>query len=764
MANIPAPWGTVMAASAIAAAGLGVAALSEPTDTGSMVNMSGKTSEDRQKSQGTGGVFGDTSAKTTTIVNSLELLAKNSIEGLNYDNELLKAMRRVADAVSGAAKSIYASPGIRTGQGFGTAEKTINQMGSFGGIPVVGKVLDSIFGGGTSTSTKITSAGIQLKGTFKEVMDDVSGSIQQFKDVLTTSHTDGGWFGQDSDSSSLAHQVQNLGSNTSQAIADIFGQANQMFTILGNKTNVSAASINKTLETFDVSMPIDLMNKTGQELVDELNAVIGERISNAAQKIFTGFEKYREFGEDYLATVLRVVDGNDKVNQSLLSIGHAFSIVGKFDISEDMIKIAGGLEAFQNETTFFRDNFLTAAEKLAPVQKSVNDQLTKLGINIGITRDDFKKLVISQNLSTQSGREMYQSLLELAPGFDTVTKALDELATKSLDLEAKIYELIGQKSTALTIARNKELAAMDASLRPRQVYINALTDEIAIRDRLKAAYDSSNKSVNAAIVSLNNYKTALLAGAASTLTPAQKYADAAAIFKATAQAAAVKITTASTAADIATRDEAVAKLNSVSDSFLANSKEMNAGTQQYQDDLTAVTNAVDAATLAMGTQLSDAKLQLGFLDTIAAATQTTADILTEYLTAQGVTNAAQTGAVTSGSVAATFQIPGHAAGGLAQGISIVGENGPELVDFKNPGRVYSNQASNDIFSTKELVEEIKALRKEVADLRADQKEQTGHLITSTYDANNRNAEAIVTANQEALNNQNWSTRSKVKVA
>jgi len=755
------PWGPAAATAALAAVGV---AASGSSSTGSMVDMTGKTSEERQKKQGTGGVFGDDAAKTTTIVNSLDILAKNSIEGLNYDNELLKAMRRVADSVSGAAKSIYAAPGIRSGQGFGTAEKDSKTLGSFGSVPVVGKILDSIFGGGTSTSTKITSAGIELKGTFKEVMNDVSGSIKQFKDVLTTSHTDGGWFGQDSDSSSLAHQVQDLGSNTSRAISDIFGQANKMFAILGQKTNVSAASINKVLETFDVSMPIDLMNKTGQELVDELNAVIGERISNAAQKIFTGFEKYRQFGEDYLGTVLRVVDGNDKVNQSLLSIGHAFSIVGKFDISEDMIKIAGGLEAFQTETAFFRDNFLTAAEKLAPVQKSVNDQLTKLGINIGITRDDFKQLVISQNLSTVGGREMYQSLMELAPGFDIVTKAMAELANKELDLEAKIYDLIGQKAIALSIARNKELAAMDASLRPRQIYINALTDEIAIRDRLKSAYDSSNKSVNAAIVSLNNYKTALLAGAASTLTPAQKYADAAAIFKATAQAAAVKITTASTATDIAARDDAVAKLNSVSDSFLANSKEMNAGTAQYQQDLTDVTTAVTDATTAMGTQLSDAKLQLGFLDTIAAATQTTADILTEYLTAVGVTNIAQTGAAASGSVASTFQIPGHADGGLAQGISMVGENGPELVDFKTPGRVYSNKASNDLFNTKELVEEIKALRKEVADLRADQKEQTGHLITTTYDANMKNAEAITTGNQDALNNQNWSTRSKVKVA
>jgi len=783
------PYGAAAAGAAMAA--VGINALGGNATKTDMVDMTGKTSEDRQKTQGTGGVFGDETAKSKTITDSLELLAKNSIEGLNYDNELLKAMRKVADAVTGAAKSIYANSGIRTGKGFGTGESESSNanfgLGKAGGAAagaaigflvagplgagigsmlggVVNNVLGDIFGGGSSTSKKITSAGLELKGTFKQVMDDTEGSIKQFKDVLTTTHKEGGWFSQSEDSSSLAHETQALGSKASQAIADIFGQANEMFIALGKKTGVSAAEIQKTLENFDISMPIDLMNKTGQELVDELNAVIGEKISGAAEKIFTGFEKYRNFGEDYLKTVLRVVDANDKVNQSLLSIGHAFSVIGKFDITEAMVNAAGGLETFQTQALFFHDNFLTAAEKLAPVQKGVNDQLVKLGISSSISRDEFKQLVISQDLSTRAGRNMYQNLVELAPGFDMVTKAIDDLAVKSLDLEAKIYELIGKKSTAVTIARNKELAAMDASLRPRQIYINALTDEIALRDQLKSAYDSTNKSLTASIDTLKNYKTALLAGASSTLTPAEKYAQSKDLLIQTAAAAKASITMSSSAADIAARDAALAKLSSVSDSFLANSKEMNAGSAQYSTDLATVTSALDDASSALSTQQTDMQQQLSFLDTIASATQTTADILLSYQTAKSTSEAAQLGAVTSGSVAAGIPIPGHASGGLAQGISLVGENGPEIVDFKNPGRVYSNQASNDIFSTKELVEEIKSLRKEVASLRADQQEQTGHLITSTYDANMKNAEAIATANQEALNNQNWNTRSKVKIA
>ena len=109
-------------------------------------------------------------------------------------------------------------------------------------------------------------------------------------------------------------------------------------------------------------------------------------------------------------------------------------------------------------------------------------------------------------------------------------------------------------------------------------------------------------------------------------------------------------------------------------------------------------------------------------------------------------------------------MPAFANGGYASGISLVGEVGPEVVDFKTPGRVYSNAASNDLFNTKELVAEIRNLRKEVAQLRSDQKVQTGHLIASNYDANNKNATTVATANEEALNQQNWKARSQVKIA
>ena len=60
-------------------------------------------------------------------------------------------------------------------------------------------------------------------------------------------------------------------------------------------------------------------------------------------------------------------------------------------------------------------------------------------------------------------------------------------------------------------------------------------------------------------------------------------------------------------------------------------------------------------------------------------------------------------------------LPSYADGGYASGgYAIVGESGPELLNFKSSARVVSNKDSKDILSSKEIVAAIQSLQKEVA--------------------------------------------------
>ena len=62
-----------------------------------------------------------------------------------------------------------------------------------------------------------------------------------------------------------------------------------------------------------------------------------------------------------------------------------------------------------------------------------------------------------------------------------------------------------------------------------------------------------------------------------------------------------------------------------------------------------------------------------------------------------------------------------------------------------------------------LVTEIKALRSEVTALRAEQKDQTGALITSNYDANDRAANRMAAGAVSAAKNAAWASKTKAEI-
>ena len=57
-------------------------------------------------------------------------------------------------------------------------------------------------------------------------------------------------------------------------------------------------------------------------------------------------------------------------------------------------------------------------------------------------------------------------------------------------------------------------------------------------------------------------------------------------------------------------------------------------------------------------------------------------------------------------------ITAKAAGGLARGLTLVGENGPELVNFADPGMVYSASQTRSMMTDQSVSQELANLRSE----------------------------------------------------
>jgi len=107
-----------------------------------------------------------------------------------------------------------------------------------------------------------------------------------------------------------------------------------------------------------------------------------------------------------------------------------------------------------------------------------------------------------------------------------------------------------------------------------------------------------------------------------------------------------------------------------------------------------------------------------------------------------------------------------ARGGWRSGITLVGEQGPEFVDFQTPGRVYTADQTAGMFSSprgsngqQAVIAELQALRTEVAQLRKEQQQQTGDLITTNYDAAQTLATNIADAVTQSAVDSAWQSRN-----
>ncbi len=91
----------------------------------------------------------------------------------------------------------------------------------------------------------------------------------------------------------------------------------------------------------------------------------------------------------------------------------------------------------------YQSAFLTDAEKVALVQDQVSEVFAALGVAIPASNEEFRNLVDSLDLSTESGRKMFTALMGVAPAFNTITNAAAAAVTRFNSLAATLSPSFG---------------------------------------------------------------------------------------------------------------------------------------------------------------------------------------------------------------------------------------------------------------------------------------------------------------------------------
>ena len=737
-----------MAAMAALVAGLGVAISG---GGGGSVNIA----KQRQESQGTGTVFGDSTAKSDSIKRSLELAATNSSIELTYTRGMLLSLRGIESSLSGLGNLLIRNSGLTGKMASGSQGGAANFLTSTAGTvlltgmfaPLV-MAADKLLGGTISKWTASISNAVF--GGKKTVQDTgftidrttlaaaLTGNVSSFQ--YADIKKDGGMFHSDKTSTDKSSLGNEANAQFAKVIAGLGTSVSEAAKLLG----VGGDAFTQRLNSFVINIgKISLKDLSGDEIQEQLEAVFSKLGDDMAKFGVGGLEQFQQVGEGYFETLTRIATNYANLDSILASSGTSFGQLGLSSIAarERLIALAGGIDDLASQQTSFNDNFLTAAERLAPVQKYVTDQLAALGLQGIDTRDKFKDVVLglanSGALATEAGAAQYTALLALADAFakthaatEDLTKSEQEIADERKDLLQQLDEITKSEAELLAIQR-AGIADVNKALFDQ---VQAAKAVGSAKDALATAYDKEAAAAKTAIekskawvATLNGLNANLALGNQSTLTPEQKYAEARAQFEKTLAAANAGDATAQSG------------LSAAEQAFLTASQVVNASDAKYAADYARVVAANEDAIKWASAQVD---LQQASYDALEAQVKSLITINDSVLTvAQAIAN---------------LQV----AMGVSDGLGVKFTEAPAvtaMVASAAPAIDYSRYSAASNAGSDALISEIRGLREDNKVLQEKVERQTAVLARVTAESNEKAAGTVVAGVEKSAKASAWSS-------
>ena len=121
-------------------------------------------------------------------------------------------------------------------------------------------------------------------------------------------------------------------------------------------------------------------------------------------------------------------------------------------ISISSIRGAGSLENLSNGINDYIENFLSDEERLSYRTMLLSKEFDRLGITLPTSKDDFKALVQSLDLTSEEGQKLYGQLITLSGAFSDVSDEAEKLTNVTITLLSNLSQSI--KNVVATLRGN----------------------------------------------------------------------------------------------------------------------------------------------------------------------------------------------------------------------------------------------------------------------------------------------------------------------
>lgn len=239
---------------------------------------------------------------------------------------------------------------------------------------------------------------------------------------------------------------------------------------------------------------------------------------------------------------------------SLLSLTRTFEAMGRpvSDLSQGLIEAAGGIQNLQQEVSYYYQNFYTEAEKQAEVTKNLTAKFAELGYALPQTKEGFRALVDSLDLTTTSGQQTYAALMGLAPAFASISQAaagaVSSLQSSLSGLQSAWGAMNSSASQMFSLSGDTSgLQNILTNLQAGYQYLTDMGDQSSVLEKIVSTEQQINdarasgqadqtaalqkqldnaKSMLDAAKGIESYLDSLKLGNLSTLSPEQKLHEA----------------------------------------------------------------------------------------------------------------------------------------------------------------------------------------------------------------------------------------------
>lgn len=209
-----------------------------------------------------------------------------------------------------------------------------------------------------------------------------------------------------------------------------------------------------------LNLPVDAIAGFTESIKFSTKDLTPEQIQKKLEEALQGFgdklagtlasqvDPFAKAGETTGQTLARLGDALKTVNPIIGELGFNLFDIGVqgADAASQLADLFGGSNGLAQAASSFYEKFYSETERAAKTTEQVTEALAGVGVKLPDTREAFRAIVEAQDLTTESGRKTFATLLGVSDAFDSLIPPVEdvgEVAKKAADDLAALEKGLG---------------------------------------------------------------------------------------------------------------------------------------------------------------------------------------------------------------------------------------------------------------------------------------------------------------------------------